>query len=81
MAQANLEYFLAWIQSLQLPSTQPESPPTPKPHESSKVRNVNGIYNFSFLDRDYSTSRVTVTEYQSINQSINGLLNMKNSVA
>jgi hypothetical protein len=29
-AQANLGYFLAWFQSLQLPSTQPESPLAPK---------------------------------------------------
>jgi hypothetical protein len=41
-AQANLGYFLAWIQSLQLPSTQSESTLAlillnPKPHASFKV--------------------------------------------
>jgi hypothetical protein len=36
-AQANLEYFLAWFQSLQLPSTQSESPLAPKRHVSFKV--------------------------------------------
>jgi hypothetical protein len=29
-AQANLSYFLAWFQSLQLTSTQSESPHAPK---------------------------------------------------
>jgi hypothetical protein len=33
-AEANLGYFLAWFQSLQLPSTQPESPLAPKSHVS-----------------------------------------------
>jgi hypothetical protein len=41
-AQANLGYFLAWFQSLQLPSTQPESPLAliplaPKSHVCFKV--------------------------------------------
>jgi hypothetical protein len=36
-AQANLGYFLAWFQSLQLPSTQSESPLAPKSHVSFKV--------------------------------------------
>jgi hypothetical protein len=41
-AQANLGYFLAWFQSLQLPSTQSESHLTlihlaPKSHMSFKV--------------------------------------------
>jgi hypothetical protein len=36
-AQANLRYFLAWFQSLQLPSTQSESPLAPKSHVSFKV--------------------------------------------
>jgi hypothetical protein len=41
-AQANLGHFLAWFQSLQLPSTQSESPLvliplTPKSHVSVKV--------------------------------------------
>jgi hypothetical protein len=35
--QANLEYFLAWFQSLQQPSTQSESPLAPKYHVSFKV--------------------------------------------
>jgi hypothetical protein len=40
--QANLGYFLAWFQSLQLPSTQSESPLAliplaPKSHMSFKV--------------------------------------------
>jgi hypothetical protein len=30
--QANLEYFLAWFQSLQLPSTEFQSPLAPKFH-------------------------------------------------
>jgi hypothetical protein len=39
---SNLGYFLAWFQSLQLPSTQFESPlalipPAPKSHVSFKV--------------------------------------------
>jgi hypothetical protein len=33
-AEANLGYFLAWFQSLQLPSTQSESPLAPKRHVS-----------------------------------------------
>jgi hypothetical protein len=33
-AEANLGYFLALFQSLQLPSTQPESPLAPKSHVS-----------------------------------------------
>jgi hypothetical protein len=41
-AQANFGYFLAWFQSLQLPSTQSESPLVllplaPKSHVSFKV--------------------------------------------
>jgi hypothetical protein len=36
-AEANLGYFLAWFQSLQLPSTQSESPLAPKSHVSFKV--------------------------------------------
>jgi hypothetical protein len=41
-AEANLSYFLAWFQSLQLPSTQSESPLAliplaPKCHVSFKV--------------------------------------------
>jgi hypothetical protein len=41
-AEVNLGYFLAWFQSLQLPSTQPESPfalipLAPKSHVSFKV--------------------------------------------
>jgi hypothetical protein len=41
-AQVNLGYFLAWFQSLQLPSTQSESPLAqiplvPKSHVSLKV--------------------------------------------
>jgi hypothetical protein len=35
--QANLGYFLARFQSLQLPSTQSESPLAPKCHASFKV--------------------------------------------
>jgi hypothetical protein len=37
-AQANIGYFLAWFQSLQLPSTQSESPLAPKSNVSFKVR-------------------------------------------
>jgi hypothetical protein len=33
-AEANLGYCLAWFQSLQLPSTQSESPLAPKSHVS-----------------------------------------------
>jgi hypothetical protein len=36
-AQANLGYFLMWFQSLQLPSTQSESPLAPKCHVSLTV--------------------------------------------
>jgi hypothetical protein len=36
-AQANLGYFV-WFQSLQLPSTQSESPLAPKSHVSVKTR-------------------------------------------
>jgi hypothetical protein len=36
-AEANLGYFLAWFQSLQLPSTQSESPLAPKSLVSFKV--------------------------------------------
>jgi hypothetical protein len=36
-AEANLGYFLAWFQSLQLPATQSESPLAPKSHVSFKV--------------------------------------------
>jgi hypothetical protein len=36
-AQIKLRYFLAWFQSLQLPSTQSESPLAPKSHVSFKV--------------------------------------------
>jgi hypothetical protein len=35
--KAILGYFLAWFQSLQLPSTQSESPLAPKSHVSFKV--------------------------------------------
>jgi hypothetical protein len=42
-AQANLGYFLAWFQSLQLPSTQSDSPLgvislAPKSHVSFRIR-------------------------------------------
>jgi hypothetical protein len=37
-AQANVGYFLAWFQSLQLPSTQPESPLAPESYVSFKIR-------------------------------------------
>jgi hypothetical protein len=33
-AQANSRYFLAWFQSLQLPSTQSQTPPAPKSYVS-----------------------------------------------
>jgi hypothetical protein len=33
-AEASLGYFLAWFQSLQLPSTESESPLAPKSHVS-----------------------------------------------
>jgi hypothetical protein len=36
-AEATLGYFLAWFQSLQPPSTRPESLLVPKPHVSFKV--------------------------------------------
>jgi hypothetical protein len=36
-AEANLGRFLAWFQSLQLPSTQPEGPLAPKSHVSFRV--------------------------------------------
>jgi hypothetical protein len=36
-AQANLGYFLALFQSLQLPSTPSESPLVPKSHSSFKI--------------------------------------------
>jgi hypothetical protein len=35
--EANLGYFLAWFQSLQLPSAQSESPPAPKSHVSFEI--------------------------------------------
>jgi hypothetical protein len=36
-AEANLGYFLAWFRSLQLPSTQSESPLAPKSYVSFEV--------------------------------------------
>jgi hypothetical protein len=36
-AEANLGYFLEWFQSLQLPSTQSESPLAPKSYLSFKA--------------------------------------------
>jgi hypothetical protein len=46
--QANLGYFLAWFQSLQLPSTQSESPLAPKSHVSFKVSTQLRTEFFSF---------------------------------
>jgi hypothetical protein len=37
-AEANLGYFLEWFKSLQLPSSQSESPLAPKSHVSFKAR-------------------------------------------
>jgi hypothetical protein len=62
-AQANLGYFLVWFQSLQLPSTQSESPIAiillaPKSHVSFKDV-LDCEDNFSFF---IFRSRLTVTE-------------------
>jgi hypothetical protein len=53
-AQANLGYFLAWFQSLQLPSAQSESPLAPKSHLSSEsmFSTVNRIFYFPCFDPD-----------------------------
>jgi hypothetical protein len=54
-AEASVGYFLAWFQSLQLPSTQSESPLAPKSHASFKVRmysTVGTIFHFSYFDPD-----------------------------
>jgi hypothetical protein len=42
-AQANLGYFLAWFQSLQLPSTQSESPLASKYHLYSTLNGISHI--------------------------------------
>jgi hypothetical protein len=52
-AEANLGYFLAWFQPLQLPSTQSESPLAPKSHVSFEVRvysTVNRIFHENELE-------------------------------
>jgi hypothetical protein len=46
-AQGNLGYFLAWFQSLQLPSTRSENPLAPKSHVSFKKYVLNCEQNFS----------------------------------
>jgi hypothetical protein len=52
-AEANLGYFLAWFQSLQLPSTQPGSPLVPKSHVLSCEQNFSFCIfdESSFIDR------------------------------
>jgi hypothetical protein len=55
-AQTNLGYFLAWFQSLHLPSVQSESPHAliplaPKTHVSFKYV-LNCENNFSYFDPD-----------------------------
>jgi hypothetical protein len=59
----NLGYCLGWFQSLQLPSTQSESPLfliplAPKFHASLKsmYSTVNRIFHFSYFDPDYPTT-------------------------
>jgi hypothetical protein len=47
-AQTNRGYFHAWFQSLQLPSTQSESPLAPKSHVSFKVYSQLWIKFFIF---------------------------------
>jgi hypothetical protein len=58
LAQANPVYFLAWFQSLRLPSAQSESPLAPKCRVSFKV---NRIFHFSYSYPDYPTAGLTVT--------------------
>jgi hypothetical protein len=67
-AKANLGYFLAWFQSLQLSSTQSESPVavitlTPKSHVCFKVLIFTHFSNFN---PDYPTSGLTVAELASV---------------
>jgi hypothetical protein len=47
-AQAKLGYFLAWFQSLQLPSAQSESPLAPKSHVYFLKYVLNCELNLSF---------------------------------
>jgi hypothetical protein len=47
-AQANLGYFLAWFQSLQLPSTQSQSPLAPKSHAYFVVQTGSGAHPTSY---------------------------------
>jgi hypothetical protein len=46
-----LRYFLAWFQSLQLPSTQSENSLAPKSH-ASLCPTANRIFHFSYFDPD-----------------------------
>jgi hypothetical protein len=61
-AEANLVYFLACFQSLQLLSTETESPLAHKSHVSLKVRTrlSTTFFRFSYSDRDYERRALTV---------------------
>jgi hypothetical protein len=72
-AQTNLGHFLAWFQSLQLSSTQSESPLalirlSPKSHMSLKsvYSTMNIIFHFSYFDPDYPISIIIVTGLPSV---------------
>jgi hypothetical protein len=61
-AQTNHWYFLAWLQSLQLPSTQSKSSLAIIPHApKSPQSTVNSILHFSYFDPDYPISELTAT--------------------
>jgi hypothetical protein len=65
-AQVNVGHFLAWFQSLQLPSTQSESslaliPVAPKSHVFFFKYVLNYEQNFSYFDPDYPTCGLTAT--------------------
>jgi hypothetical protein len=55
-AEVNLGYLLPWFQSLQLPSTQSESPLAPKSHVSFIKYVLNCEQNCSYSDQDYLIS-------------------------
>jgi hypothetical protein len=60
-AEASIRYFLAWFQSLQLPSTQSESPLAPKSRASFLKYVLNCEQIFSYFDPDYRTPALIVT--------------------
>jgi hypothetical protein len=56
-AQTNFGYFLAWFQSLKLPSTQSQSPLAPKAHVSFLINVLNCEHNFSIFRSGLSDTR------------------------